>query len=94
MNISKSIFEKNQAQSEGGAIKWIGTQPILSNNQFLENYAIYGKDLASEYPVKMKFSLFDRSKFLKRERDINFQVIKKKNFLGMEERLKRKRERE
>lgn len=52
ITISENIFKNNFAEIEGGAIKWNDEKPFLLNNTFLNNYAIYGKDVAS-FPIRM-----------------------------------------
>jgi hypothetical protein len=38
---------------EGGAILWKSYAPIISNNDFLNNTAIYGEKVGS-YPIRME----------------------------------------
>lgn len=52
IRISKNIFKNNYAEIEGGAIKWNDEKPELLNNTFLNNSAIYGKDVAS-FPIRI-----------------------------------------
>ena len=48
-------FRNNEAETDGGAIKWTFVEPILKNNAFSENKAYYGKDIAS-FPIRMRIS--------------------------------------
>ncbi|CAG9321392.1 unnamed protein product [Blepharisma stoltei] len=51
-NVSSNIFNKNRAENNGGAINWNDVRPILENNIFISNSAIYGDNISS-YAVKM-----------------------------------------
>ena len=55
-HIEKSLFLRNSATQQGGAISYDAYKPVLSNlgNNFTGNSAIYGNDLAG-YPYKMQF---------------------------------------
>lgn len=44
---------------DGGAIKWIYREPQIMNVFFLENDALYGKNIAS-VPIRMKITIFDQ----------------------------------
>lgn len=53
-------FTNNQAEIEGGAVKYISKRPRnLTENYFSNNSAIYGKNLAS-YPIRLR--LYNESK--------------------------------
>ena len=53
-----NLFLNNQANSEGGAIKWQGSMPYLKNNNFSNNVAVYGNDIATiPLKIRMKISL-------------------------------------
>ena len=52
MNITQNMFENNTATKQGGAIYYDYNRPVLSNNTFVNNQAVYGHDIAS-YPVKI-----------------------------------------
>ena len=52
MNITQNKFENNTATEQGGAIYYDYNRPVLSNNTFVNNQAIYGHDVAS-YAVKI-----------------------------------------
>ena len=52
MNITQNKFEDNIATKEGGAIYYNYNRPVISNNTFIKNQAVYGRDIAS-YPVKI-----------------------------------------
>ncbi|CDW85403.1 UNKNOWN [Stylonychia lemnae] len=52
-SIQNSVFQKNTASVNGGAMKFTYFKPnITNNNTFTDNKAQYGNDLAS-YPVQM-----------------------------------------
>jgi len=50
--ISGNTFINNSAEIKGGAIYWADSFPIMSNNEMLNNSAVYGNDVAS-FPVKL-----------------------------------------
>ena len=55
LKIFNTNFTKNTALFEGGAIKYNYNLPIIPSDViFSENYALYGKNIAS-YPVRMSF---------------------------------------
>ena len=56
-NISSSIFKKNFAFVEGGAIKYEEDPFLNKNNTFEGNLAVYGNDIAS-YPIRFGFQIF------------------------------------
>lgn len=51
----------NDAKKDGGAIKWIGNQPrILEDNFYQLNKAIYGLEIGS-YPVRLGFEIYEKN---------------------------------
>jgi hypothetical protein len=50
--IEDNRFINNTALQDGGAIKYNSYPPILNNNTFTNNQAVYGPNVAS-YPVKI-----------------------------------------
>lgn len=55
--IFSSIFKKNFAFVEGGAIKYEEDPFLNKNNTFEGNLAVYGNDIAS-YPTRLGFQIF------------------------------------
>ncbi|CAG9324295.1 unnamed protein product [Blepharisma stoltei] len=53
-DISWNNFSNNLAVYKGGAISWDNSKPILENNNFWNNSALYGNDIAS-FPAMMVF---------------------------------------
>lgn len=51
-------FNLNFAFFDGGAIKWIEIMPKISENRFINNDAIYGKDVASS-PIRLKLNIYE-----------------------------------
>ena len=54
--MQNNTFNSNNAISEGGAIKWNFEMPIIENNIFFNNSALYGNDIAA-YPIRMTVNL-------------------------------------
>ena len=54
-SISQNIFSHNSGLLEGGALKWLGLfiPEIDKSNQFIENKAIYGCDVAA-FPIRLR----------------------------------------
>lgn len=51
----------NNALNDGGALKWMGLQPILEDsNKFEGNAAFYGQDIAS-YGVKLRTDVYENN---------------------------------
>lgn len=56
-----NIFSLNVARKEGGAIKWVGNQPIISQNNIYQlNNAIYGMEIGS-YPVRLGLEIYEKN---------------------------------
>ena len=54
IDVVNNVFTRNRAEVNGGAIKWNDIMPrFLTSNQFTENVALYGNDIAS-FPVKIQ----------------------------------------
>ncbi|CAG9324285.1 unnamed protein product [Blepharisma stoltei] len=53
-DISSNNFSSNWAAYKGGAINWDDSRPKLENNNFWNNSALYGNDIAS-FPTMMVF---------------------------------------
>lgn len=67
MIINESIFEKNLALRDGGALKWEEVSPkILDKNIYFNNSAIYGDDIAS-FPFRLELE-YSPKNFLKCDR--------------------------
>ena len=60
MNIGNNTFTNNEAKIEGGAIKWNDEMPLFINNLFLNNTAIYGKNIAC-FPIRMIVKVYNSS---------------------------------
>lgn len=60
MKIFNNSFLNNKAFIEGGAIKWNDEMPILLNNYFSNNSAIYGENIAS-FPIRIIAKLYNSS---------------------------------
>jgi len=60
MKIFNNIFIKNTAIIEGGAIKWNDEMPDLKNNSFLNNFAVYGENIAC-FPIRIILNLYNNS---------------------------------
>lgn len=58
LSINNTNFTKNKAARDGGAIKWMNTQPCYHQVIFKENKAIYGDDVAS-IPIRMNLTIYD-----------------------------------
>ncbi len=43
---------------EGGAIKWNDEMPIISNNSFWNNTAVYGANIAS-FPLRISLTTYE-----------------------------------
>lgn len=57
--ILNNTFSNNWALNEGGVLKWIASlSPTLSNNQYINNSAIYGPEIAS-LPVRLAFRVYN-----------------------------------
>ena len=50
VKVSKNEFRHNTAAQSGGAIQWLETVPVFTDNTYESNLAIYGPDIAS-YPI-------------------------------------------
>ena len=50
--MTRNKFENNTGTQEGGAIYYNYNRPVLNNNTFTNNQALYGPNIAS-YPVKI-----------------------------------------
>lgn len=50
--IEDNRFINNSALKDGGAIKYDSYPPVLTNNTYTNNQAVYGTNVAS-YPVKI-----------------------------------------
>ena len=82
MNITQNKFENNVATKEGGAIYYNYNRPVISNNTFIKNQAIYGRDIAS-YPVKIvmkdrntdDMSLYNVGSGIKYEENITLALL-------------------
>ena len=55
MNTTQNRFENNTATKQGGAIFYDYNRPVLQNNVYINNQALYGPNIAS-YPVKIVFN--------------------------------------
>jgi hypothetical protein len=54
-------FNLNLALKDGGAIKWIGNQPeIMQNNIFHLNKAVYGVNIGS-YPIRLGLEIYEKN---------------------------------
>ena len=60
MNIVNNTFSNNTATIEGGALKWNDEMPIILNNIFLNNSAIYGANIAC-FPIRIIAKLYNSS---------------------------------
>ena len=60
MNISFNFFAENSASLEGGAIKWNDEMPILIDNLFSNNSAIYGENIAC-FAIRMNLKIYNSS---------------------------------
>ena len=60
LNITDNIFINNSAVLEGGAIKWNDEMPIISNNTFENNTAVYGDNIAS-FPLRISLKTYEAS---------------------------------
>lgn len=59
--VRNNKFMTNIAKIEGGAIKWSENKPIIEeDNVFINNSAIYGKDIAS-YPIRMIVEFYNKT---------------------------------
>ena len=62
--ILNNIFFNNKAFNDGGALKWMGLQPIIeSNNEFQNNTAMYGENIAS-YGVRLRLDIYENNSLL------------------------------
>ena len=68
--IRNNIFAKNLAndtdssKSIGGAIKLIGSNPIINNNLFKNNTASFGGSIGTSYPINQKESIIENNTFV------------------------------
>lgn len=60
IKVSENFFQENSAKIEGGAIKWSDEQPLIINNTFLNNSALYGNDIAS-FPLRLILNVYLRN---------------------------------
>ena len=58
MSIENNNFSNNKALIEGGAIKWNDEIPMILNNYFFNNTAIYGANIAS-IPIRIIAKLYN-----------------------------------
>jgi hypothetical protein len=59
-SIENTHFQGNMAMDQGGAISYHGYRPMVTNNTFMNNSALYGKDIAS-YPAYIAIDLKGKS---------------------------------
>ena len=69
--IKDNIFANNFALLEGGAIKWNDEMPIISNNTFWNNIAVYGENIAS-FPLRISLKNYETKNY-------SFKIINSEN---------------
>lgn len=60
--IENNYFDSNCAVLQGGAIMWANYKPIINNNEFNNNSAEYGSDIAA-YPIRLAVDIYNKSQF-------------------------------
>ena len=60
IQIIDNIFVNNSAEIEGGAIKWSDEMPYFLNNTYINNSAIYGKNIAS-FPIRIILNVYNKT---------------------------------
>lgn len=59
--MQRNKFSLNIALKDGGAMKWVGNQPkIEENNIYQLNKALYGLEIGS-YPVRLGLEIFEKN---------------------------------
>lgn len=77
--IQNSLFKKNMAKIEGGAIKYESDPVITIDCVFEENIAVYGKNLAN-YPIRMGFQILKKNYNVDNNFELIFDSEKEKEF--------------